>query len=100
MNLDDHVCCCHRVSLRKLLSFARRRRLRHASQLSRCLNAGTGCGWCIPMLKRIHEAVLAEATASDAVPQDGHRLEGLPVTAEEYAAARAAYLKSDGKNTF
>ncbi|HVP10753.1 MAG TPA: (2Fe-2S)-binding protein [Phycisphaerae bacterium] len=95
MDLDDHVCCCHHVSLRKLLSYARRKRPRHASQLSSCLNAGTGCGWCIPVLKRIHEAALGEAASGKQLV-----LADLPATAEEYAAARQAYLKCDNKNTF
>jgi bacterioferritin-associated ferredoxin len=95
MDLDDQVCCCYHVSLRKLLSFARRRRLRHASQLSHCLNAGTGCGWCIPVLQQIHAAVQAEDTTATERPADI-----LPATVEEYAAARDAYLKSDRKNAF
>jgi bacterioferritin-associated ferredoxin len=95
MNLDDHVCCCYRVSLRKLLSYARRKRPRHPSQLSNCLNAGTGCGWCIPILKRIHEAILT----TDA-PVKEQPLQDLPATAGEYVAAREAYRKSNQKNAF
>jgi NAD(P)H-nitrite reductase large subunit len=95
MDLDDHVCCCYHVSLRKLLSFARRRRLRRASQLSHCLNAGTGCGWCIPVLQQIHQAVVEEGASAADRPADV-----LPTSAEEYAAARDAYLKSDRKNAF
>ena len=54
MKGDDLVCYCYRVSLRKLVNYARRERPARASLLSRCLDAGTGCGWCIPILKRIH----------------------------------------------
>lgn len=55
MGPDDHVCLCHHVSMRKLVNFARREQPRHAAQMSDCLGAGTGCGWCIPMLARIAE---------------------------------------------
>src|ERR1043166_3814994 len=55
VNLDDKICCCYHVSLRKLVNFARRERLQRASQMSQCLGAGTGCGWCIPILKRSEE---------------------------------------------
>lgn len=57
MQPDDDVCLCFHVSLRKLLNYARRERPRHPAQLADCLNAGTGCGWCIPVLCRIHQAV-------------------------------------------
>jgi bacterioferritin-associated ferredoxin len=57
MTPDDEICYCYHVSLRKLLNFARREKLKHASQLSDCLGAGTGCGWCIPTLCRIADAV-------------------------------------------
>lgn len=56
MNLDDEVCCCFHVSLRKLLHFVRRRRPGSAAQMSECLGAGTGCGSCIPLLTRIAES--------------------------------------------
>ncbi|HUR54226.1 MAG TPA: (2Fe-2S)-binding protein, partial [Gemmataceae bacterium] len=50
---------------------------------SMCGGAGTGCGWCIPFLKQLFRQGTAE------VPQD---LDAL--TPEEYAAARADYVKS------
>ena len=64
------------------------------SQLSECAGAGTGCGWCIPFLKQIFRqgcppkacGVAPESTAID------------ELTAEEYAALRAEYVKS-GKGT-
>ena len=47
--------------------------------MSECLGAGTGCGWCIPVLCQIVRAV-------------AHQQEpGLAMTPEEYAAARIAY---------
>ncbi|RMF75250.1 MAG: (2Fe-2S)-binding protein [Planctomycetota bacterium] len=79
MNLDDPICLCHHVSLRKLLSFARRVQPKHPSQMADCLGAGTGCGWCIPTLSRIAE------------DPDGFRLDTSP---EQYAAARKEYRRS------
>ncbi len=55
MELDDPVCLCFRVSKRKLLSFLRTNQPRVASQLSECGSAGTGCGWCVPYLKKLFE---------------------------------------------
>ena len=90
MEPDDLVCYCFRVSLRKLVNFARRERPGRASQMSGCLDAGTGCGWCIPFLTRIWK------------DPDGVRLED--VDPRTYAAARASYrLKleaGDGKHRF
>lgn len=76
---DDEVCYCYHVSLRKLVAFAQRERPRVPSQMSECFGAGSGCGWCIPFLCRIHESVASG---------DEARIE---MTPEEYAAARAAY---------
>ncbi len=55
MGPDENVCYCYRVSLRKLVNYARRERPVRASLLSQCLDAGTGCGWCVPILTRIWE---------------------------------------------
>ena len=95
MNLDDKICYCYHVPLRKLLSYARREKLQRPSQMSECLGAGTGCGWCIPILKRIYEQTRLER---DAV-QSEETIE-LSMTPEEYAAARASYLGSSKKNSF
>jgi bacterioferritin-associated ferredoxin len=55
MDLDEEICHCNHVSLRKLINFARRTRPAHASQMSECLGAGTGCGKCAPKLRVIAE---------------------------------------------
>ncbi len=68
MEPDDLICLCYRVSLRKLVNYARRERPSRASQMSQCLDAGTGCGWCIPFLKRIQadpDGVAPAMSASD-----------------------------------
>lgn len=95
MQLDDEVCLCCHVSLRKLLNFARRKHPRHTSQMSECLGAGTGCGWCIPVLKKIHQQVTAETNSDEpSAPAPD------TPTAEEYAEARRGYLQTKRKNTF
>lgn len=55
MDLDDHVCLCFRISKRKLLNYLRTQQPVVASQLSQCGGAGTGCGWCVPFLKKLYE---------------------------------------------
>lgn len=80
MTPDDHVCLCFRVSRRKLESFVRIHRPVVASQLSECGGAGTGCGWCVPFLKRIFEACA------------GAELDAC--SAEEYRRRRSAWLAS------
>ena len=87
MNPDDDVCCCYHVSLRKLISFARREKPARASRMSECLDAGTGCGWCIPFLMKI-------ARDPDCFSMTG-------MTPEEYADKRKEYIKSgQPKNEF
>jgi len=87
MGPDDLVCYCYRVPLRKLVNFARREKPSRASQMSQCLDAGTGCGWCIPILKRIH----AEPDRFDATTIDR----------EQYEAERSAYRTDpENKNEF
>lgn len=83
MDPDDHVCLCFRVSKRKIVNFCKRERPRHASQISDCLSAGTGCGWCIPFLRKLHD----QAAAGVAEPD-------LPVSPEEYASRRARYRQT------
>jgi bacterioferritin-associated ferredoxin len=80
MNLDDDVCCCYHVSMGKLINFTRRTRPERASQMTQCLGAGTGCGWCIPFLVRI-------AKDPDAFALDD-------MTPEQYAEERRAYRAS------
>src|SRR5262249_60671923 len=55
MDLDAKVCYCFHVTRRKLVNFLRLYHPRVPSQLSECGGAGTGCGWCIPFLKQLHQ---------------------------------------------
>ena len=90
MNKDDQLCYCYHVSYRKLENFAKRTKPKRASQLTECLGAGTGCGWCIPFLEKIFTAC-AESNGQTEV--------GL--TPEEYAKARQTYIKTKKpKNEF
>ncbi|RLS87389.1 MAG: (2Fe-2S)-binding protein [Planctomycetota bacterium] len=82
MDPDDHVCLCFRVSLRKIANFVARENPRVPSQISDCLGAGTGCQWCVPFLKKLHQMHV-----------EGKPLD-LPVSPEEYAKRRAHYRKS------
>lgn len=84
-SLDQKVCLCFHVSRRKLLNYIRIEKPRVASQLSQCGGAGTGCGWCIPFLKQLHE----QAVKGGVVELD-------QLTPEEYAKRRAAYIRSGG----
>ena len=77
---DDHVCLCFHVSKRKIVNFCKREQPPVASLISECLSAGTGCGWCVPFLKKLHE----QAARGEANPD-------LPVSPEEYAKRRARY---------
>ncbi len=86
MNLDGKICYCFHVSRRKLVNFCKREQPQVASQLSECGGAGTGCGWCIPFLKKI----FSEYRTGQGTPE----LDSL--TPEEYARRRAAYIKGGG----
>jgi len=80
MDLDDQLCYCFHVTKRKVVNFAKQTQPRRASQLSQCFGAGSGCGWCIPFLRKIHEQVMrGEAVTAD------------DITPEEYEALRAGY---------
>ena len=80
MDDDDHVCLCFHVSKRKIVNFCKREKPPVASLISECLSAGTGCRWCVPFLKRLHE----QALAGDPDPD-------LPIAPEEYARRRLSY---------
>lgn len=55
--------------------------------MTECLNAGTGCGWCIPFLVKIAE--------------DPNHFALNELSPEEYAAHRKNYRASGApKNTF
>lgn len=87
MELDDELCLCFHVTKRKVLNHLRVHRPRVASQLSECGGAGTGCGWCVPFLKKLHRQ--SAAGEEPLVSEPG---------STDYAKARAAYIRA-GKGT-
>ncbi len=118
MKPDDKICYCYHVSLRKLVNFARRERPRRPSQMSECLGAGTGCGWCIPILRRIYEAARRadddaplgtqadaadgrdatnEAAGEEMAGDEAVMLPELDVTPEEYARQRDDYRRDESR---
>jgi bacterioferritin-associated ferredoxin len=76
VELDDPLCYCFHISKRKIVNYIRVHRPKRASQLTDCGGAGTGCGWCIPFLKRCFE----DGTSAGELSR------------EDYAAQRAAYI--------
>ena len=87
MQLDDKICYCFHVSKRKILNFLRVRQPRVPSQLSECGSAGTGCGWCVPFLKKYFaEWQVGQTSNADDVSPD------------DYARQRGAYIRA-GKGT-
>ena len=55
MKPDDEICLCFHISQRKIVNYLKRENPPVASLISECLGAGTGCGWCIPVLRKLHE---------------------------------------------
>ena len=84
---DAKICYCFHVTRRKLVNFVRQTKPKVPSLLSQCGGAGTGCGWCIPFLKQIHQQAV-----------DGGETDLEQLTPEEYAQRRAEYIRS-GKGT-
>lgn len=83
MELDDDICLCFHVSLRKVKKFIRLEKPIRASQISHCYGAGTGCGWCRPYLEKLlaqsqsqaeaqskHQARTTETITTDSGPPD------------------------------
>ena len=85
MELDDKLCYCFHVTQRKVVNYIRLHKPRVPSQLSECGGAGTGCGWCVPFLKKCFSA---EYDPSEST---------IELTAEDYAAQRASYIAAGKK---
>lgn len=83
MQPDDMICYCFHVTKRKIVNYLRLHSPRRASQLSECGGAGTGCGWCVPFLKKYFE----ESTAG--VPSQDEA-----VSPADYARQRGDYLRA------
>ena len=84
MQLDDKICYCFHISKRKILNHIRIYQPRRASQISECGGAGTGCGWCVPFLKKYFEQA-QRGELESAVDE---------VTPAAYARQRGAYIRA------
>ena len=83
MKPDEHeICLCFHVPMNKLVSYYHLHHPAVASQLSECQGSGTGCGWCVPFLERLHEK-LAAGEEPD-----------LGMSAEEYRQHRQEYKQA------
>ncbi|MFN9718056.1 MAG: bacterioferritin-associated ferredoxin [Planctomycetota bacterium] len=82
MKPDDKLCYCFHVTQRKVINFIRVHRPAVPSQISECGGAGTGCGWCVPFLRRLFDASKADAMTE------------ITMSAEEYAQQRSEYVAS------
>lgn len=82
MDPDDNVCLCFRVSLRKIRTYLNREDPPVASLISECLSAGTGCQWCVPFLKHLHEQHQRGETPD------------LKISPQRYTEARTKYRDS------
>lgn len=95
---DDTLCFCFHVPLRKVENYCRREKPKAASQISECLAAGTGCGWCVPMLRKVHTKICGEYRPwwKEEAPADYHSPERDAgqdeIDADAYAAGRKKYL--------
>jgi len=88
MDLDDKLCYCYSISKRKIVNFVKQTRPRRASQISACFEAGSGCGWCIPFLVKIHRQVMS-----------GAEVEADDITPSEYEAMRKSYRSAVNEGT-
>ncbi len=79
MKSEDDVCLCFHVSVAKVCSYLRRENPPVASLISECLGAGSGCGWCVPQLRHLHE-----------LHRQGEPVE-LSQSPEDYARDREVY---------
>ena len=85
MDLDDTICYCFHVPKRKIVNFIRITSPRRASQISECGGAGTGCGWCVPFLKKFFAEGMGEvvegAAKEELTPEDSARRRGESISA-------------------
>lgn len=99
MKPDDELCLCFHVSRRKVEQYVRARRPAVASQLSECYGAGTGCGWCRPFLRRLHQQIVVSTSPqAEAARAAGVAIESIPANlpdAESYAAERESYRAAE-----
>ena len=83
MKPDDELCLCFHVTRRKVENYLRIERPAAPAMLADCYGAGTGCGWCRPLLVKMFEAARAKQEAE--LPE-----------AEEHAKGRGTYVREGG----
>ena len=83
MELDENVCLCFHVTRRKLENYLRVEKPSRPSQLSQCGGAGTGCGWCVPILETMFKHGAAESETEAELPG-----------AQEHADQRQQYIEN------
>lgn len=82
MQPDDKLCYCFHVTQRKVVNFIRIHQPRVPSEITECGGAGTGCGWCVPFLKKLFDAAAARRELT------------IEMNPEEYARERSEYVRS------
>jgi len=82
MKPDDKLCYCFHVTQRKVQNFIRLHQPRVPSEISECGGAGTGCGWCVPFLRKLFDAARANETAI------------IEIDADVYERERADYVRA------
>ena len=85
MQPDDKLCYCFHVSQRKVLNYIRIHQPQVPSQISECGGAGTGCGWCVPFLKKLFEAARQQ------------RPPAIDLSPQEYARQRSDWVRSSSR---
>jgi len=85
LQADDKICYCFHVPRRKIANFLRVERPQVASRISECGGAGTGCGWCVPFLKKYFQHW-----------RDGTLELTDHLTPADYARQRARYIREGG----
>jgi len=91
MDLDENICLCFHVSLRKVKKFIRLEKPVRASQISQCYGAGTGCGWCRPYLEKL--LIESQTTAQrESASDDGSAASLETLSAQAYAEQRKTYV--------
>lgn len=100
MDPDGTLCFCFHITRRKIVNFVKQTRPTKASRISECFGAGSGCGWCIPFLVRIHREVVGGEPSSGKTLPAGRDpsateepLAGEEMDSVEYEARRKRYLE-------
>ena len=83
MDPDQELCLCFHVSQRKVVNYLKREQPAVASQLTECLGAGTGCGWCCAGMVSPSSGTTAAWIGSKRRSRGGLKLRGQRREADE-----------------